>query len=65
MTKEAKDLRVGDVLLLSGMQQHEVFAVTPIGHTGGYVEVSSRQPGKPDNVSVATMPANAPVKVLA
>ncbi|MEX3636000.1 hypothetical protein [Paraburkholderia sp. BR14320] len=64
ITKEAKDVRVGDVLLLAGIQQHEVFAVTPVGREGGYVEISSRQPGKPENVSVAQMPARAPVKIL-
>jgi hypothetical protein len=64
-TKEAKDLQVGDVYLHAGMVRQEVTAVTPIGRTGGMVEVTSHQVGKPDNVTVIQMPAHTPMEMLA
>jgi hypothetical protein len=62
--KEAKDLQAGDVQLHAGMVRHVIVSVTPIGRTGGYVEVRSYQLGKPDNVTVANVPAHTPVEVV-
>ncbi|WP_321916331.1 hypothetical protein [Paraburkholderia sp. J11-2] len=62
-TKEAKDLQVGDVEVRNGMSRHKITAVVPIVRLGGYVEVRSHQVGKPDNTTVATVPAHMLVKV--
>ncbi|MFT0174631.1 hypothetical protein ACLKMY_37780 [Paraburkholderia mimosarum] len=62
--KEAKDLQVGDMQLHAGMVRQKIISVTPVGRTGGYVEVTSHQLGKPDNVTVATMPAHTLVEVI-
>ncbi|ADG17030.1 hypothetical protein BC1002_2983 [Paraburkholderia atlantica] len=62
--KEAKDLQVGDVQLHAGMVRQTIVSVTPIGRTGGYVEITSHQLGKPDNVEVATVPAHMLVEVI-
>lgn len=62
--KEAQDLQPGDVLLRAGISRHVVVSVTPIGRPAGRVEVQTYQLGKPENVSVADMPAQAPVEVV-
>ncbi|MFP3549765.1 hypothetical protein SB861_03485 [Paraburkholderia sp. SIMBA_049] len=63
-TKEAKDLQPGDVLLRAGMSRHVVDTVTPIGRPAGYVEIKTYQLGKPDNVTVASMPAHTLMEVV-
>jgi hypothetical protein len=63
-TKEAQDLQPGDVLWHAGVSRHVIVSVTPIGRPAGYVEVKSYQLGKPDNVTVATMPAHTLVEVV-
>jgi hypothetical protein len=63
-TKEAQHLNPGDVLLRAGMSRHVVVTVTPIGRPAGRVEVRTYQLGKPDNVSVADMPAHMLVEVV-
>lgn len=63
-TKEAKDLQVGDVYVRAGVVRQAVIAITPIGHTGGMVEVTSHQVGKPENVSVVQMPAHTRMEML-
>lgn len=63
-SKEARELKEGDVEVRLGMQRHRVVSVTPIGDGRSYVEVKTEQVGKPDNVSVATIPAQTRVEVL-
>jgi hypothetical protein len=62
LTKEAKDLQPGDVYLHAGIVRNKVIALTPIGN-GGYVEIHSHQLGKPDNVTVMSLPAHTPMKM--
>ncbi|WP_395066216.1 hypothetical protein [Paraburkholderia silvatlantica] len=62
-TKEAQHLQPGDVWIHAGMVRYAVETMTPVGHLGTYVEVTSLQQGKPDNVRVDKVPARAPYEV--
>ncbi|MBN3756085.1 hypothetical protein G3N95_24305 [Paraburkholderia sp. Tr-20389] len=64
MTKEAQDLKPGDVLLRAGISRHVVVSVTPIGRPAGRVEIKTYQLGKPDNVTVEDMPAHTLVEIV-
>lgn len=63
-SKEARDLKVGDVEVRMGMQHHRVVSVTPIGDGRSYIEVKTEQVGKPDNVTITTLPSSTRVNIL-
>lgn len=63
-SKEARDLKEGDVEVRLGMQHHRVVSVTPIGDGRSYVEVKTEQVGNPANVTVTTLPSSTRVNVL-